>query len=94
VVCGRAQFWIAFGRKSKISKYFAGMVPMDRARQDWDYEHAETGWPLRFNDRNRSLEHAARLAACTRHGPRKPSKSIGTGERRFAHMEYPRERFR
>ena len=26
-------------------EYFAGMVPMDRARQDWVYEHAETGIP-------------------------------------------------
>ncbi len=45
------------------------------------YEHAETGGPLRSNDRNRSPEYAARLAACTRQGPGKPSKSIGTSER-------------
>jgi len=91
VVCGRGQFGIASGRKSKILKYFAGMVPMDRARQDWDYEHAETGWPLRSNDRNRSPEPAARLAACTRQGPCKPSEN---GERRSTHVEHPRERLR
>ncbi len=88
------QLWNRCGRKSKISKYFAGMVPMDRARQDWDYEHAETGWPLRSNDRNRSPEHAARLAACTRQGPRKPSKPMETGERRSTEVELPCERLR
>jgi hypothetical protein len=29
------------------------MVPMDRARWDWVYEHAETGRPCRPSDRNR-----------------------------------------
>jgi hypothetical protein len=37
---------IGSGRKRGIFKYFAGMVPMDRARQDWVYEYAETGRPL------------------------------------------------
>ena len=67
------------------------MVRMDRARQDWVYEHAETGWPLRSNDRNRSPEHAARLAACTLQGPGKP---IGTSERRSTRMGLPRVRLR
>jgi hypothetical protein len=49
-VCGREQFGIVSGCKSKILKYYAGMVPMDRDRQDWDYEHAETGRPLNFSD--------------------------------------------
>ena len=31
--------------KSRILRHFAGMVLMDRARQDWVYEHAETGIP-------------------------------------------------
>ena len=65
------------------------MVPMDRARQEWDYEHAETGWPLRSNDRNRSPEHAARLAACTLRAPCKQGKSIGTGECRSTHLGFP-----
>jgi hypothetical protein len=37
---------IVSGRKRGIFKYFAGMVPMDRARQDWVYEYAETGSTL------------------------------------------------
>ena len=32
--------------REDFSKHFAGMVPMDRARQDWVYEYAETGRPL------------------------------------------------
>ena len=64
---------------------------MDRAWQDWDYEHAETGWPLGSNDRSRSPGHAARLAACTRQGPGKPSK---TGERRSTRVGLPRVRLR
>ena len=36
--------------RARFFKDFAGLVPMDRARQDWVYEHAETGWPLRSND--------------------------------------------
>ena len=32
--------------REEFSKHFAGMVPMDRARQDWVYEYAETGRPL------------------------------------------------
>jgi hypothetical protein len=36
--------------REAILKCFAGMVPMDRARQDWFYEHAETGRPGRPND--------------------------------------------
>jgi len=67
---------------------------MDRAWQDWDYEHAETGWPLRSNDRNRSPGHVARLASCTRQRPGKPGKPIGTGERRFTYVELPRVRLR
>jgi hypothetical protein len=67
--------------RARFLKYYAGLVPMDRARQDWVYEHAETGHPLRSNDRNRSPEHAARLAASTLQGPCKVGKSIGTGER-------------
>jgi hypothetical protein len=70
------------------------MVPMDRARQDWVYEHAETEGPLHSNDRNRSPEHAARLAACTLQVPCKPSKSIGTGERRSTHVGLPCVRLR
>jgi hypothetical protein len=31
------------GFKCRIFKHFAGMVTMDRARQDWVYEYAETG---------------------------------------------------
>ncbi len=34
---------IARKRKRRIFKHFAGMVPMDRARQDWVHEYAETG---------------------------------------------------
>jgi len=41
--------------KRSIFKHFAGQVRMDRARQDWVYEHAETGKPL---------------AACSLHGTR------------------------
>jgi hypothetical protein len=37
---------IARNRKRRIFKHFAGMVPMDRARQDWVYEYAETGRPF------------------------------------------------
>jgi hypothetical protein len=90
----REQFGIVSGCKRKILKYFAGLVPMDRAWQDWDYEHAETGWPLRSNDRNRAPEHAARLAACTLQLPCKPSKSMGTSERGFTHVEHPSVRLR
>jgi hypothetical protein len=32
--------------REEFSKHFAGMVPMDRARQDWVYEYAETGSTL------------------------------------------------
>jgi len=36
--------------KRAILKHFAGLVPMDRARQDWVHEHAETGKRLRPRD--------------------------------------------
>jgi hypothetical protein len=45
---------IVFGRKRGSFKYFAGMVPMDRARQDWVYEYAETGRPLAARSLQRS----------------------------------------
>ena len=37
---------IVSGRKRGIFRHFAGMVTMDRARQDWVNEYAETGRPL------------------------------------------------
>ncbi len=41
--CGPETIGDRSGRKRRIIKHFAGMVPMDRARQDWVYEYAETG---------------------------------------------------
>jgi hypothetical protein len=93
-VCGQGTTWDCFGPQEQDFKVFAGLVPMDRARQDWVYEHAETGWPLRSNDRNRSAEHAARLAACTLQGPCKPGKPVEKGERRSTHGGLPSVRFR
>ncbi len=37
---------IARNRKRSVLKHFAGMVLMDRARQDWVHEYAETGTPF------------------------------------------------
>ena len=56
---------------------FRRQVPMDRARQDWVYEHAETGRPCRSERPKSVARHAALLAACTLHGPGRSSKSIG-----------------
>jgi hypothetical protein len=50
VVCGPGTIWDCFGLQEQDFQVFAGLVPMDRARQDWVYEHAETGWPLRSYD--------------------------------------------
>jgi hypothetical protein len=60
---------IVFGRKRGIFKYFAGMVPMDRARQDWVYEYAETGRPLAARSLQRSCGEFGRQIpwfACAR----------------------------
>jgi hypothetical protein len=46
------------------------MVPMDRARQDWVYEHAETGRPCHPIDRARSRGDMVDLVVCTIEGSR------------------------
>jgi hypothetical protein len=57
-------------RKRRIFKYFAGMVSMDRSRQDWIYEYAETGRPFNFSGRDGSLRFAVSPAACKLQGSR------------------------
>jgi hypothetical protein len=52
------------------------MVPMDRARQDWVYEHAETGRPCHPGDRIRPRGVTARLAVCTLAGSRRHFRKV------------------
>ena len=46
--------WTVLDSKSIIFKHFAGQVRMDRARQDWVHEYAETGQPEHPSDRHLS----------------------------------------
>ena len=79
-MCGPGTIWDCFGLQKQDFEVLRRLGPDGSRPAGLVYEHAETGGPLRSNDRNRSPEHAARLAACTRQGPGKPSKSIGTSE--------------
>jgi hypothetical protein len=79
-VCGSGTIWDCFEPQKQDFEVLRRLGPDGSRPAGLVYEHAETGGPLRSNDRNRSPEHAARLAACTRQGPGKPSNSIGTSE--------------
>jgi hypothetical protein len=66
---------IAQGRKVWNLKVFAGKVPMDRVRQDWINEYAETGSAHRPGDNDLSLGSAPRFAALSRRRPAEQNAS-------------------